>query len=93
MTPFVDFGNAWNDSGREDTEIELNSNILLSIGLGLRLQLEDNLTARLDWGIPLISVDSEEKDFIRKRFVLFHHCQSLLIGSIPIFSIYIVDGD
>ncbi|MGJ5672693.1 MAG: ShlB/FhaC/HecB family hemolysin secretion/activation protein [Nostochopsis sp.] len=71
VTPFVDFGNAWNDSGREDTEIELNSNILLSIGLGLRLQLEDNLTARLDWGIPLISVDSEEKDSWQENGLYF----------------------
>ncbi|PMB53511.1 hemolysin activation/secretion protein [Fischerella thermalis CCMEE 5201] len=62
IAPFVDFGNGWNDSGRSDFQVELDSNTLVSIGLGLRLQLQDNLTARLDWGIPLISIGFEDKD-------------------------------
>ncbi|MCP6762536.1 MAG: ShlB/FhaC/HecB family hemolysin secretion/activation protein [Fischerella sp. CENA71] len=71
MTPFVDFGNGWNDSGRSDFEVELDSHTLLSVGLGLRLQLEDNLTARLDWGIPLISITSEDKDSWQENGLYF----------------------
>jgi hemolysin activation/secretion protein len=71
VAPFVDFGNGWNDSGRSEFEVELDSNTLLSVGLGLRLQLEDNLTARLDWGIPLISVTSEDKDSWQENGLYF----------------------
>ncbi len=56
LTPFVDVGTAWN-SGRSGPE----SGTLASAGLGLRLQLGDSFTARLDWGIPLISLDSNER--------------------------------
>ncbi|MFB2768787.1 ShlB/FhaC/HecB family hemolysin secretion/activation protein [Pelatocladus sp. BLCC-F211] len=71
VAPFVDFGNGWNDSGRSDFEVELDSHTLLSVGLGLRLQLEDNLTARLDWGIPLISITSEDKDSWQENGLYF----------------------
>ncbi|TBR60612.1 hemolysin activation/secretion protein [Westiellopsis prolifica IICB1] len=71
VAPFVDFGNGWNDSSRSDIEVDLDSNTLLSVGLGLRLQLEKNLTARLDWGIPLISVSSQEKDSWQENGLYF----------------------
>ncbi|KOP27457.1 hemolysin activation/secretion protein [Hapalosiphon sp. MRB220] len=71
VTPFVDFGNGWNDSGRSDFEVDLDSNTLLSVGLGLRLELEDNLTARLNWGIPLISVSSQDKDSLQENGLYF----------------------
>ncbi len=71
VAPFVDFGNGWNDSGRSDFEVDFDSNTLLSLGLGLRLQLEENLTARLDWGIPLISVTSEDKDSWQENGLYF----------------------
>ncbi|RAM50546.1 MAG: ShlB/FhaC/HecB family hemolysin secretion/activation protein [Hapalosiphonaceae cyanobacterium JJU2] len=71
VAPFVDFGNGWNDSSRSDFEVDLDSNTLLSVGLGLRLQLEKNLTARLDWGIPLISVTSQEKDSWQENGLYF----------------------
>jgi filamentous hemagglutinin family protein len=57
LAPFVDVGTAWNN-GEEREVVEPNT--LASIGLGLRV-LISNLTARLDWGIPLISVDSNKK--------------------------------
>ncbi|MEP0873494.1 ShlB/FhaC/HecB family hemolysin secretion/activation protein [Trichocoleus desertorum AS-A10] len=53
LTPFVDFGTAWNRGDREEPD----PNTLASVGLGLRWQMGDRLTARLDWGIPLVSVD------------------------------------
>lgn len=57
LAPFVDVGTAWNES--EEPEV-LEPNTLASVGLGLRVLLS-NITARFDWGIPLISVDSDKK--------------------------------
>ncbi|KAB8315993.1 ShlB/FhaC/HecB family hemolysin secretion/activation protein [Tolypothrix campylonemoides VB511288] len=57
IIPFVDFGVGWNSSDRENP----NPNTLASVGLGLRWSQGDRFTARLDWGIPLISVDSRER--------------------------------
>lgn len=54
MVPFVDFGTNWNSSGQANP----SPNILASIGLGLQWQ-QDNFTARLDWGIPLVSLHSK----------------------------------
>ncbi|MBD2592941.1 ShlB/FhaC/HecB family hemolysin secretion/activation protein [Nostoc spongiaeforme FACHB-130] len=53
LVPFVDFGIGWNSSANS----ELNSNTLLSTGLGLQWQMSDWLNMRLDWGLPLIGVD------------------------------------
>ena len=53
LTPFIDFGTAWNVD-REDPD----TNTLVGTGLGLLWQQGGNLTARLDWGIPLTDIDS-----------------------------------
>ncbi len=53
VIPFVDFGTAWNSSGQANP----SPNTLASVGLGLQWQ-QENFTARLDWGIPLVSVHS-----------------------------------
>jgi hemolysin activation/secretion protein len=39
---------------------------LASVGLGLRCQLGDRLTARLDWGIPLIDISDRERTLQEK---------------------------
>lgn len=57
LTPFVDYGTASNTSEKQNS----NPNSLASVGLGLKLQQGDNFTARLDWGIPLIYVNSRER--------------------------------
>ena len=57
VVPFVDFGVGWNSSGRNNPD----PNTLASVGLGLRWAQGDRFTVRLDWGIPLISVDSNER--------------------------------
>lgn len=54
VVPFVDFGTAWNTSGQANP----SPNTLASVGLGLQWQ-QDNFTARLDWGIPLVKVHSQ----------------------------------
>ncbi len=65
LTPFVDFGSVWNHSDRE-TNFNSEPNTLASLGIGLRLQLQDNLTARLDWGVPLVSI-SRERDTLQEN--------------------------
>ncbi|MGB3401919.1 MAG: ShlB/FhaC/HecB family hemolysin secretion/activation protein [Microcoleaceae cyanobacterium] len=56
FVPFIDGGTIWN---QEKTENNLQSNSLLSTGFGLRLQIQENFNAQLEWGIPLIEIDSE----------------------------------
>ncbi|WP_265270589.1 ShlB/FhaC/HecB family hemolysin secretion/activation protein [Nostoc sp. KVJ3] len=57
VIPFVDVGTAWNNFEGSDP----NPNPLVSAGLGLRFQMSDRIDARFDWGIPLVSVDSDKK--------------------------------
>ncbi|MHC5596200.1 MAG: ShlB/FhaC/HecB family hemolysin secretion/activation protein [Nostoc sp.] len=57
VVPFVDFGVGWNSSGRENPD----PNTLAAVGLGLRWSQGDRFTARLDWGIPLLSVNSNDR--------------------------------
>ncbi|AFY57566.1 hemolysin activation/secretion protein [Rivularia sp. PCC 7116] len=56
IAPFIDIGTTWNNSGAENIN---DTNTLASVGLGLRWRQGDNLSARFDWGIPLISVDKQ----------------------------------
>ena len=51
VAPFIDAGTVWSKS----TPSGNGSNTLLSTGLGLQCRT-DNLSARLDWGIPLINI-------------------------------------
>ncbi|MEH1810715.1 ShlB/FhaC/HecB family hemolysin secretion/activation protein [Nostoc sp.] len=58
VTPFVDVGTAWNSSSNRD-ENNTNTNTLASVGLGLRWSQGNNFTAGIEWGIPLVSVDTQ----------------------------------
>ena len=53
LSPFLDFGTVWNSD-----DFPLQKESLLSVGLGLRLLVNDIFTARLDWGIPLNDFDN-----------------------------------
>ncbi len=64
LTPFIDFGTAWNLGTNPDP------NTLGSLGLGLRFQL-GNITARLDWGIPLVNISSQEERTWQENGVYF----------------------
>jgi hemolysin activation/secretion protein len=64
LIPFVDVGTAWNNNGTNP-----KPDTLASVGLGLQLALGNVLQARLDWGIPLISVDSRERTLQEKGLV------------------------
>ena len=56
FSPFIDFGTGWNSDG-EDTDF----NTLLGTGFGFSLQSESRLSARVDWGIPLINSSSGDR--------------------------------
>jgi hemolysin activation/secretion protein len=53
LAPFIDFGAGWNADGNNPS-----TNTLVGAGLGLLLEMGDNFRARLDWGIPLVDIDS-----------------------------------
>jgi filamentous hemagglutinin family protein len=63
IAPFFDVGSAWNNGDDRDVA---DPNTLASVGLGLRLSLFNGFTVRFDWGLPLISVDSESKTWQEK---------------------------
>lgn len=53
ITPFLEGGVAWNNENTPP-----GNNVLLGTGIGLLWQQGDHLSARLDWGIPLVNIDS-----------------------------------
>ncbi|MBD1805368.1 BamA/TamA family outer membrane protein [Microcoleus sp. FACHB-SPT15] len=53
LAPFLEVGRGWNSGDSTDPE----NSVLASTGIGL-LWRQDNLSARLDWGIPLTSFSS-----------------------------------
>ncbi|WP_448269288.1 ShlB/FhaC/HecB family hemolysin secretion/activation protein [Nostoc sp. DSM 114159] len=56
LTPFIDVGKGWNTKGENPSP-----STLVSTGLGLLWKQGDDFLARIDWGIPLISVDGERR--------------------------------
>lgn len=66
IAPFVDVGTAWNRSGFKNPDPPT----LASVGLGLRLQVGSQLTARFDWGIPLVSIQNS-RDTLQERGLYF----------------------
>jgi hemolysin activation/secretion protein len=67
VTPFVDFGNVWTNSGPRAT---LEANTLLSAGLGLRWQYGESSNAGGGGGIPLIGLKSSDRSW-QERGVYF----------------------
>ena len=53
IIPFFDYGVGWNSSNFPNP----NPQNLASIGVGLQWRYKRNLFAKLEYGIPLISVD------------------------------------
>ncbi|GAB4183079.1 MAG: ShlB/FhaC/HecB family hemolysin secretion/activation protein [Coleofasciculaceae cyanobacterium] len=54
VAPFIDVGTAWNNAGAP--KVPGIPNTLVGTGLGLLWRQGDNLTIRLDFGIPLVSI-------------------------------------
>ena len=73
LIPFIDYGTTWNSSGISNPDDQT----LSSVGLGLQWRQGDNFSARLDWGIPLVDVNSRERTwqengiYFTVRWVLF----------------------
>lgn len=63
--PFVDFGSIWSNSDDRPEE-----NTVGSIGVGLKLDLIDTLSARIDYGIPFVEV-SDSDDTLQEQGVYF----------------------
>ena len=57
LIPFIDYGTLWNSPGGTN----LNPDTLASVGLGLQWLLSDRLSARLDYGIPLVDIGSRNR--------------------------------
>ena len=57
LIPFTDFGTVW--SNQDD--LDRDEDTVISIGVGLQLDISDRLNARLDWGIPLIDVEDSDR--------------------------------
>ena len=55
IAPFIDAGGGWNNGDSPDPDPDA----IVSTGLGLILDVGDRFSARLDWGIPLTSVDND----------------------------------
>ncbi|HEY9708435.1 MAG TPA: ShlB/FhaC/HecB family hemolysin secretion/activation protein, partial [Oculatellaceae cyanobacterium] len=67
LAPFIDFGIGWNSSGGTVP----GNNTLVSFGLGLQWQMGNRLTARFDYGIPLIDINSGEKRTLQEQGLYF----------------------
>lgn len=59
IAPFVDFGVGWNNGKFPNPD----PNTLVGVGVGLQWQMSNRLTARFDWGIPLVNVDIEKNNW------------------------------
>ncbi len=64
--PFVDFGTSWSNSENLNQE----EDTVASLGVGLQLDLSNLLTARLDYGIPLVEVE-DSNDTLQENGVYF----------------------
>ncbi|MBE8965836.1 ShlB/FhaC/HecB family hemolysin secretion/activation protein [Nostocales cyanobacterium LEGE 12452] len=67
VVPFVDFGVGWNTSGKDNPD----RNTLAAVGLGLRWAQGDRFTVRLDWGIPLVSVNNSNERTLQENGLYF----------------------
>ncbi|MBD2665280.1 ShlB/FhaC/HecB family hemolysin secretion/activation protein [Richelia sinica] len=56
LAPFLDVGTGWNNQAANPSP-----STLVGTGLGLLWKQNDSLSARLDWGIPLVSVDGDKR--------------------------------
>ncbi|MCC0177310.1 ShlB/FhaC/HecB family hemolysin secretion/activation protein [Waterburya agarophytonicola K14] len=65
IAPFFDIGTLWNTD-----EVEIANATLPSLGLGLNFAMGTRFNARLDWGIPLVDVETT-RDSLQENGVHF----------------------
>lgn len=66
LSPFFDFARVWNND-----DLALDTNTFASVGLGFQFSIKDRLTARLDWGLPLIDDGDLPGDSLQESGVYF----------------------
>ncbi|MGC9503296.1 ShlB/FhaC/HecB family hemolysin secretion/activation protein [Baaleninema sp.] len=67
IRPFLDFGNVWNLD-----EASPDPTTLVSVGVGLQFDLAERLSAKIDWGIPLIDVEERDnRDVFERQEIYF----------------------
>ena len=54
IAPFLDIGTVWNSD-----DLEIANKTLPSVGVGINFAVGTRFNARLDWGIPLVDVETE----------------------------------
>lgn len=54
VAPFFDIGTVWNSD-----DVEIANATLPSLGVGLNFVVGDRFNARLDWGIPLVELETK----------------------------------
>ncbi|MGV2827802.1 ShlB/FhaC/HecB family hemolysin secretion/activation protein [Myxosarcina sp. GI1(2024)] len=54
LAPFIDLGKVWNSD-----EVTIDNDFISAVGLGLVFRAGENFNARLDWGIPLVDIATE----------------------------------
>jgi hemolysin activation/secretion protein len=62
LIPFIDIGTAWNSSNRQISSPQT----LASFGLGLQWEMGSKFKTRLDYGIPLVDINSRERTWQEK---------------------------
>lgn len=67
VAPFFDFGRAWNLGENVDPD----PGFLAALGFGLRLQIGNNFTARMDFGFPLINANVVNKATLQEKGIYF----------------------
>ncbi|PMB25838.1 hypothetical protein CEN46_04855 [Fischerella thermalis CCMEE 5318] len=71
IIPFFDIGTTWNNDSPDELINTSGSGTLASVGLGLQYQLGERFNARLDWGIPLIPLDTPESNTWQEQGLYF----------------------
>ncbi|MEO0853778.1 MAG: ShlB/FhaC/HecB family hemolysin secretion/activation protein, partial [Cyanobacteria bacterium J06648_11] len=59
LIPFIDLGTVWNEDGSRPGNSAVNTAI--GTGLGVQWETSDRLFLRLDWGVPLTSLDRDRR--------------------------------
>ncbi|MFB2771887.1 ShlB/FhaC/HecB family hemolysin secretion/activation protein [Pelatocladus sp. BLCC-F211] len=71
VIPFFDLGTTWNNGSPDELTNASGEGTLASVGLGLQYQLGERFNARLDWGIPLIPLDTPESNTWQEQGLYF----------------------
>jgi hemolysin activation/secretion protein len=66
LAPFLEFGHGWNRAAANPAV-----STLFSGGIGLRWRMGNQLTAKLDWGIPFKSLKASEKSSLQENGLYF----------------------